>query len=82
LALRNQYIKADRVVLPDKVREGYFAPLNDKLVVDFYGCKSFLVELISRCAFIDGMNTSINYHEEKRYDENAVIDYPMSIFNW
>ena len=82
LALRNQYIKADRVVLPDKVREGYFAPLNDKLVVDFYGCKSFPVELISRCAFIDGMNTSINYHEEKRYDENAVIDYPMSIFSW
>ena len=82
LALRDQHIKADRVALSDKVREGYFAPLNDKLVVDFYGCKSLPSELISRGTFTDGTNTSFNYHEEKRYDENAIIDYPMTISDW
>ena len=82
LALRHQSIKADSVLLSDKLREGYFDPLHEKLAADFCCSDSFPVELISRSIFIDGMNTQASYHNEKRYDKNAVVDYPMSIFNW
>ena len=82
IALRNQQIKANRLLLPDTAKEGYFAPLSDRLEVDFYGCKSMPAELISRGAFLDRANTAIRYHAEKRYDEDATIDYPTSIFDW
>ncbi len=82
LALRGQTIKADRVLLPDTAREGYFAPRSDRLAVDFYGCESLPAEFISRSPFLDSANTSIHYHKEKRYDEDAVIDYPSSLLNW
>lgn len=82
IALRDQQIKASLLLLPDTAKEGYFSPLNDKLTVDFYGCRSTPAELISRGAFLDGANTTIRYHEQRRYDEDATIDYPTSLFNW
>lgn len=82
IALRNQTIKANKISLSDCVYEGYFAPLDNKLQIDFYGCSSLPSGLTSYSPFLDINNTSINFHSEKLYDENKTVDYPFSIDNW
>lgn len=82
IALRNQIIKANKISLSDCIYEGYFAPLDDKLQIDFYGCTSLPSGLTSYSPFLDINNTKMNFHSEKLYDKNKVVDYPFSLDNW
>lgn len=81
-ALRDQQVKANHVILSDCADEGYFAPLKDDLVVDFYGCDSMPDGLLARDAFTDEDNTTYHYHSEKHYHEDDVIEYPITLWTW
>lgn len=81
VALSEQTIKADRILLSDRAEEGYFAPLHDQLQVDFYGCSSIPDKLAARGAFLDGKNTQVTFHSEKLYNDDFV-EYPMTLFDW
>lgn len=81
-AMRDQQVKADHVVLSDCAEEGYFAPLQDNLVVDFYGCDSMPDALLSRDAFTDSDKTTYHYHAEKHYQEDDIVEYPITLWTW
>ena len=82
-ALRDQCIKTNRILLSDRVYEGYFAPLNDELQVEFYGCTSIPSELSSRSPFLDEKNTHVSFHPEKRYNDDDLLEYPlMLLLDW
>ena len=72
VALREQTIKANRILLSDCAEEGYFAPLHDQLQVEFYGCSSIPDDLTAHGAFLDGKNTQLAFHPEKLYNDDIV----------
>ena len=81
VALREQTIKANRILLSDCAEEGYFAPLHDQLQVEFYGCSSIPDDLTAHGAFLDGKNTQLAFHPEKLYNDD-IVEYPTTLFDW
>lgn len=82
VALGSQTIKANRVLLSDRVSDGYFAPLTDELQVDFYGCEEAPSALVSRSAFSDANSTRLSFHSEKRYNDDDLLEIPLTMADW
>ena len=81
VALREQTIKANRILLSDCAEEGYFAPLHAQLQAEFYGCSSIPDDLTAHGAFLDGKNTQLAFHPEKLYNDD-IVEYPTTLFDW